>query len=258
MSNVRSRTASRIEVFEYPASAKALPVLWDELVEVVDESPDGNVDDIDDMAGCADAEERSVKSSTAAALEQERRNFEAGREQGIREGRDAEALTQRESLREAEQRGAEQAAHLANQFAVERDRFLQTVEGEVVKLALAIAARILRREAQTDPLFLMGAVRVALGQLARTLQVRLRVPGSEASLWAETLEHLPNLKVKPAVVPDESMHAGDCAIETDMGSVDLGLAAQLHQIEWALFDEAPASEEGILAGLDANRQEVQM
>ncbi len=44
MSNVRSRTASRIEVFEYPASAKALPVLWDELVEVVDESPDGNVD----------------------------------------------------------------------------------------------------------------------------------------------------------------------------------------------------------------------
>ena len=81
----------------------------------------------------------------------------------------------------------------------------------------------------------MGAVRVALDSL-------LDAPGAAAGsgfgadLWAETFEHLPNLKIKPAVVPDESMHAGDCAIETDMGSVDLGLPAQLHQIEWALFD----------------------
>jgi len=36
------------------------------------------------------------------------------------------------------------------------------VEHEVVKLALAVAARILRREAQMDPLLLTGAVRVAL------------------------------------------------------------------------------------------------
>ncbi len=35
-----------------------------------------------------------------------------------------------------------------------------------MKLALAVAARILRREAQMDPLLLTGAVRVALGQLA--------------------------------------------------------------------------------------------
>ncbi len=251
---MRSQTASRIEVFDYPASAKTLPALWDELLEVDVESPNSNTDD---KLGCAESDALPVESSTGAAFEQERRWFEAGREQGIREGREAEALVERDSLREADQRGAEQAARLANKFADERDRFLETVEGEVVKLALAIAARILRREAQTDPLFLMGAVRVALGQLARTLQVRLRVPASAASLWAETFEHVPNLKVKPTVVSDESMHAGDCAIETDMGSVDLGLAAQLHQIERALFDEAPASEEGVRVGPDGNRQEVQ-
>ena len=49
----------------------------------------------------------------------------------------------------------------------ERDRYLHAVEHEVVKLALAVAARILRREAQMDPLLLTGAVRVALGQLSR-------------------------------------------------------------------------------------------
>jgi flagellar assembly protein FliH len=251
---VRTGTASQIEVFDYPASSKPLPALCDDLVEVGAASPGGT---IDDGAECIGLDMPSPETSTAGA-EQARRSFEAGREQGIQEGRETEALGQRALLEEAEKQGAEQAADLANQFAVERDRFLETVEHEVVKLALAIAARILRREAQTDPLFLMGAVRVALGQLASTLQVRLRVPASDASLWAETLEHIPNLKVKPAVVPDESMHGRDCAIEADMGSVDLGLPAQLHQMECALFDEAPVQEQGIGIGTDANQQEMQV
>lgn len=251
---MRSRTASRIEVFDYPASAKPLPVLWDELVEVGLESPESK---IDGTAGCTGSDTSSAESSTVATAEQARRSFEAGREQGIREGRATEAQAQHEFLREAKNQGAQQAAHLANQFAVERDRFLHTVEHEVVKLALAIAARILRREAQTDPLFLLGAVRVALGQLAQTLQVRLRVPASEASLWAETLAHLPNLKVKPTVVPDEFMDAGDCVIETDLGSVDLGLPAQLHQMECSLFDGSPAKERENCVGSEANRREAE-
>lgn len=245
--------ASRIEVFDYPASTKPLPALWDELVEVGAAAPDIS---IDGRAGSTSLDVTSAETATAAA-EQAKRNFEAGREQGIREGRETEALRQRALLQEAEKYGAEQAAELANQFAIERDRFLATVEHEVVKLALAIAARILRHEAQTDPLLLMGAVRVALGQLASTLQVRLRVPSSDASLWTETLAHIPNLKVKPAVVSDESMHGGECAIETDMGSVDLGLPAQLRQMERALFDEATVRARRICVG-EANEQEMQV
>jgi len=38
-------------------------------------------------------------------------------------------------------------------FQQGRDRFLEAVEHEVVELALAVAARILRREAQMDPCF---------------------------------------------------------------------------------------------------------
>lgn len=248
---MRNGTAQRIEVFDYPASAKPLPVLWDDLVEVSAVSPDST---IDEKAVCAGLDMPSAETSTAGA-EHARLSFEAGRGQGLREGREIEARGQRALLQEAEKQGAEQAANLANQFAIERDGFLETVEQEVVKLALAIAARILRREAQTDHLFLVGAVRVALGQLASTLQVRLRVPASDASPWAETLAHIPNLKVKPVVVPDESMHGGDCAIETDLGSVDLGLPAQLHQMECALFDEGLAQERETGVGPEAKQQE---
>src|SRR5579863_8125269 len=235
MCSMRGQPALRIEVFEYPASSRPLPVQWAGLTEIGTASSD-----IDTNSGPDGSDTPSVELLTAA--EEARRSFEAGREQGILEGRNAEAFAQERSLQEAEEQGAKQAAHLASQFAGERDRFLQTMEHEVVTLALAIAARILRREAQTDPLFLVGAVRVALGQLASTLKVRLRVPALDASLWAETLAHLPNLKLKPAVVPDESMHDGDCAIETDMGSVDLGLPAQLRQMECVLFDEVPVKE----------------
>jgi hypothetical protein len=65
-----------------------------------------------------------------------------------------------------------QAAELIQSFTQERDRFLHAVEREVVELALAVAARILRREAQMDPLLLTGAVRVALGQLSGSTQVK--------------------------------------------------------------------------------------
>jgi flagellar assembly protein FliH len=56
-----------------------------------------------------------------------------------------------------------------------------------------VAARILRREAQMDPLLLTGAVRVALGQLSGSTEVRLRVPPAELDLWTEAIALLPNL-----------------------------------------------------------------
>jgi hypothetical protein len=121
------------------------------------------------------------------------RGFEAGRVQGVEQGRAAEKA----SCGPASQRLAAQIERMLATFAAERDHYLQTAEHEVVKLALAVAARILRREAQMDPLLLTGAVRVALGQLAASTRVSLRVPPAELDLWAESIAHLPNLSVKP-------------------------------------------------------------
>ena len=131
-----------------------------------------------------------------------------------------------------------QSADLIENFALERDRYLQAVEHEVVELALAVAARILRREAQMDPLLLTGAVRVALGQLSGSTQARLRVPAAELDLWTETIALLPSLRVKPLVVAGDGLRLGDCRIETEVGTVDLGIRAQLGEIERGFFDRA--------------------
>lgn len=177
----------------------------------------------------------------AARVDEVKRSFEAGREQGTREGRELERQGHEMQLAEIENKRVIQAAELVNQFAEERDRFLEAVERDVVRLALAIAERVLRREAQMDPLFLIGAVRVALGQLAENMHVRVRIPAPEAELWTETLAHLPGLKVRPEIVPEPDMQLGDCVIESEMGSVDLGLGAQIQAIQLALFDGASTS-----------------
>jgi flagellar assembly protein FliH len=121
-------------------------------------------------------------------------------------------------------------------FAAARDHYFARVEQEVVRLALAIASRILHRESQIDPLLLSGAVKVALGQLSESTEVQLHVPSGEAELWTEMLHLMPNLPLRPAVFSDDRLQAGECSLETQVGSVDLGVRAQLAEIERGFFD----------------------
>ena len=186
-----------IEFYEYPAvpdtSGRPLWTGWE------------------DAAGETSAAGASRRAQHKAAgedaerqlAEERRKGFEAGRERGRQEGAEAErrALGAAQAAQDEQRR--QQTARLVESFQLERDRFLHSVEHEVVKLALAVAARILRREAQMDPLLLTGAVRVALGQLADSTEVRLRVPHSDLDLWTEAMALVPNLAQKPLVVAGE-------------------------------------------------------
>lgn len=171
----------------------------------------------------------------------EERGRSKGVEMGLIAGRE-EALRQLESERN---RLHAQAAALAASFAEERDRYLHRWEQETVCLALAIAARILRREAQMDPLLLTGAVRVALGQLSQSTTVRLRVPAQDEPLWEEALARMPGLVLRPVVIGELGMELGECRMETELGSADLGLWPQLKEIERGFFDRVGSRGTGV-------------
>ena len=121
-------------------------------------------------------------------------------------------------------------------FRAHTESYFARVEHEVVKLALALAERILHREAQLDPLLLSGAVRVALGQLAASTEVHLRVPADQQEMWTETVRLMPGLPLRPEVVADPGMQAGEAALITQLGTVNLGVQAQLKEIEHGFFD----------------------
>jgi flagellar assembly protein FliH len=121
------------------------------------------------------------------------------------------------------------------QFGRERARYFAGVEIEVVRLALAIAARVLHREARLDPLLLSAAVRVALEKVAEDSATVLRVPAEEAELWRGVFS-AQAFESSVEVVGDERLDAGECVLDTNVGKVELGVSAQLSEIERGFFD----------------------
>lgn len=232
-----------VQDYQYPGGAEVEDVpdwsAFSETAEAVDPgkpSPGQRIHGQEADGGAEAAAERAVHVQRLA--EEKSRSFEEGKQRGVQEGRQAEREEQVRAQASTEENRVRKMTQLIESFAQERARYIETVEPEVVKLALAVAARILRREAQMDPLLLTGAVRVALGQLAGSTEVRLKVPPADLDLWKEAIALLPNLALKPAVVAGEGMRLGDCTIETSMGTVDLGVRAQLGEIERGFFDRA--------------------
>ncbi len=165
--------------------------------------------------------------------------LEEGREEGMLAARDAFAAARREDADSALETARQQVFHAIQEFGSERERYFHELEQEAVRLALAIAARILRREAQMDPLLLTGAVRVALGQLGESTAVRLIVPEADRPLWEESLRLTPGLRLRPEVIGDARMELGECRLQTDFGGADLSLHEQLREIERGFFDRLP-------------------
>jgi flagellar assembly protein FliH len=123
---------------------------------------------------------------------------------------------------------------IEEEFRQERTRYFAGVEGEVVRLALAIAARVLHREVKLDPLLLTGVVRVALEKVAKDSAVVIRVPVGEVEMWQGVFAAHYDSATK--LVGDERLEAGECVLETNVGRVELGVSAQLEEIERGFFD----------------------
>lgn len=183
-----------------------------------------------------DEDEEELKQNVAALGEQVRSQAEqmsASIERARAEGRES---ARREWEKELGERIAKERASLlavCEEFQEERVRYFAAVESEVVKLALAIAERVVHREVKLDPLLLAGVVRVALKKAEGSTAV-LRVPADELTNWQEI--QLGERGSSVQLVGDEEMQAGECGIETNVGRVELGVGAQLEEIERGFFD----------------------
>ena len=96
----------------------------------------------------------------------------------------AEAETKfRQQFEQQSARETNKISGALENFDREQRNYFARVEAEVVQLALAIAGKILHREAQVDPMLVAAIVHLSLGQLkdgsAATIRVR---PGRRKSL----------------------------------------------------------------------------
>ncbi len=122
-----------------------------------------------------------------------------------------------------------------SEFVEQRKDYFARVEAEVIRLALAIAAKILHRESAADPMLVAAMVRVAIDRLQAGSHVSIRVAATEAGAWTEYMQHLPH-GIRAEVIGDPHLNAGDCIMQTGLGSLNFGIEAQLKEVEQNFFD----------------------
>jgi len=174
------------------------------------------------------AADPSAADARALELQGEAGAREAGRGEGEAQARaafDSQVAEIRESVRSA----------LAD-FARQRDAYFLQVEGEVVRLALNIARKILRREAMVDPLLLAGMVRVVLEKIESGTKTVVRVHPHQVSECRIYLAHHMDSRQVPEVLEDATLAMDHCVLQTELGTTELGPEVELKEIEQGLFD----------------------
>lgn len=121
-------------------------------------------------------------------------------------------------------------------FKAERASYFNRIEPEIVQLALAIARKILHREAQLDPLLLTGMVHVALEKLDRSTHIRLRANPEDVHFWTEYFAVGADGQAAPELVGDAQLKRGECALETEVGNTLISLDTHLKEIEQGFLD----------------------
>jgi flagellar assembly protein FliH len=160
-----------------------------------------------------------------------RQAIEQNRAAAFREG---ESAGRRQSAVEL-QAALERLARSVEELALLRPRLRQEAEQDMLRLALAVARRILRRELAVDPEALHGLALAALEKVSCEQIHRVRVHPSLAAQIGALLEKSMAHRVIE-IIPDAAREPGTLIFETERGSLDASVETQLEEIERGLAD----------------------
>jgi flagellar assembly protein FliH len=125
--------------------------------------------------------------------------------------------------------------NIVQELAGTRKRFRIDAEEDTVRLAIAIARRVLHREIATDPEAILGLVRSAFDRLNAREVHRLRVSPDDAAAIHEHSAGL-HLPAQVEIAADASLARGSAVFETSRGELDACIGTQLDEIERGFAD----------------------
>lgn len=217
-------------------AAVAVPLLWTSLGESPAE------EELEKPSSQASEPIQTQASAPAGpsweeyrALEQKLRRLEEqipAREQAVRQ-----AVRQETEKAAAAQWSAalDRAARTLSDLAALRHRLRKDAEEDVVKLSVAIARRILRRELTLDPDALLGLVKVAMERIQVRETHRVRVRAEDAALVTAFLDRIGSPH-RIEVIADNALERGGVLFETQRGTLDASVETQLEEIERGFTD----------------------
>lgn len=190
-------------------------------------------------SGPAESAPAGAASGEAAALQARLSRLESelaareaqARKTGFEEGQAAARRSLEGPYREALARAVAAAAELASL----RKRLRRETEEDLVRLAVAIARRILRREISTDPVAILGLVKAAFERIEAREVIRLRAHPEDARTIEASFADL-GLPERIEVVADKKLERGALVVETERGELDASVETQLEEIERGFAD----------------------
>lgn len=182
---------------------------------------------------CVEQAEREAADLLADA----RREADRLRREAVDEGRRQGRFEAQEELR-AEMSHSLAAApstwqHVAAGLQRAHQEWLARWEHDAVKLACAIAARLVRRELQVQPDIPVELVREALELAAGRPRLRLIVHSRDLALLNDQLRVLVGALPGSCSVElsaDDAIEPGGCRVVTDLGEIDQQWSTQLARI----------------------------
>lgn len=125
-------------------------------------------------------------------------------------------------------------------FARQRRDLLDELLPYVVRIAVEVARRIVRRELTSDPGMVTRTVQAALEQMLSATRITVRVHPLDAQvLQAQigTIADAPDQAEAIEIVPDGSIDPGGCVVESERGIIDARLRTQFEQMQAQLLGE---------------------
>jgi flagellar biosynthesis/type III secretory pathway protein FliH len=112
------------------------------------------------------------------------------------------------------------------------ERLAEQARADALELAFMIARRILEREVHTDPVALLSLIRSAIVRAGEANQITLRVSAVDADAlrMASQNGHSTFSLATINIVADPNLSAGDCVVETNLGTVDGRLSTRLAEM----------------------------
>lgn len=202
---------------------------WQTVSGTVPLPPHPLLSQVPEPAGAGARPEQPHEKKAVAQAEVDRLVREA-REAGRREGEAAG----RKAVEAAVQQVMQRLAASIQQASELPARLRAQAEGDLVRLAVAIAQRIVQRELNVDPAVITGLVRVGLEKVRLQDILRVRVcPDHEAAI-RECLSRSGAAHVE--VIGDALQERGSVIFETSRGKLDVSIGTQLREIERGLTD----------------------
>jgi flagellar assembly protein FliH len=167
--------------------------------------------------------------------------LERDMEQRIRQAREAAYKEGEHAARTQVQPQLEKMARSIQEIADLRPKLRHQAEGDLLKLALAIARKVVHREITADPEALTALVRVAIEKIRLQEIVRVRTHPLHQQVIQQIVSRLSS-GAQLEIQADQRLPLGGVIIDTARGEFDASVDVQLREIERGLTDRLATFE----------------